>query len=66
MELRRILILIGILLLLVLCLQNVQVVTIRFLFWEISMSLVVMLLIAILIGFAIGFLVRPTISKSRS
>ena len=65
MEFKKIFILIGSLLLLVLALQNAQVVTIHFLFWKTSMSLVVMLLLVILIGVAIGFTVRPMISKGK-
>lgn len=65
MEFKKIFILIGSLLLLVLALQNAQVVTIHFLFWKTSMSLVVMLLLVILIGVAIGFTIRPMISKSK-
>lgn len=65
MELKKIIILTGVLLLLVLSLQNVQVVTIHIFFWEINMSLVVMLFLMILIGFAIGFVARPMTIKKK-
>ena len=46
----------GILLLVVL-LQNTQVVTLRFLFWKISMSRIILLPFVMLAGFIIGFMV---------
>ena len=50
------LICLGILLLVVL-LQNTQVVSIRFLFWKLSMSRIILLPLIMLIGFIIGFFV---------
>lgn len=44
-------------LLLVFLLQNTQVVSIRFLFWKLSMSRVILLPLIMLIGFIIGFFV---------
>jgi uncharacterized integral membrane protein len=41
----------------ILFLQNAQVVTYRFLFWEMSISQLVLLPLTTLIGFVIGFIV---------
>ena len=46
----------GILVLIVL-LQNTQVVTLRFLFWQVSMSRIILLPLILLAGFAAGFFV---------
>lgn len=37
--------------------QNTQVVAIRFLFWELSMSRIILLPLIMLLGFIIGFFV---------
>jgi len=50
------LIVLGALLLIVL-LQNTQVVSVRFLFWKLSMSRIILLPLFMLIGFIIGFFV---------
>lgn len=50
------LIVLGTLLLIVL-LQNTQVVSVRFLFWKLSMSRIILLPLFMLIGFIIGFFV---------
>lgn len=50
------LVVLGILLLVVL-LQNTQVVSVRFLFWKLSMSRIILLPLVMLIGFTIGFFV---------
>ncbi len=50
------LVILGILVLVVL-LQNTQVVTIRFLFWQASMSRVILLPLILFVGFAVGFFV---------
>jgi uncharacterized integral membrane protein len=51
-----VLVILGILLLVVL-LQNTQVVSVRFLFWKLSMSRIILLPLVMLIGFIIGFFV---------
>ncbi len=50
------LIVLGVLLLVVL-LQNTQVVSVRFLFWKLSMSRIILLPLFTLIGLIIGFFV---------
>lgn len=47
------LILIG--LVLVVLFQNAQVVTVRFLFWKIAMSRIILLLLTLIAGFVSGF-----------
>ncbi|MBU0467916.1 MAG: LapA family protein [Candidatus Omnitrophica bacterium] len=49
-------IILGVLLLIFL-LQNTQVVSVRFLFWKLSMSRIILLPIVMFIGIAIGFFV---------
>ena len=41
---------------LIILLQNTRVVSVRFLFWEFSMSRIMLLLITLLAGFAAGFI----------
>jgi uncharacterized integral membrane protein len=65
MEPKKIFVLAGILLFLIISLQNVHVVTFRILFWEVSMSHVLLLIIVLLVGFAIGLVARPMIIKRR-
>jgi uncharacterized integral membrane protein len=45
------------LLILVVIAQNTAVVTMKFLFWEASLSRVVLLLLTLIVGFVIGFVV---------
>lgn len=47
----------GILFFIVL-IQNTQVVSLKFLFWKLSMSRIILLPLVMLIGFIIGFFVR--------
>jgi len=51
-----VLIILGVLLFVVL-LQNTQVVSVRFLFWKLSMSRIILLPLFMLTGFIIGFFV---------
>jgi len=50
-----VLILIG--LFLVILLQNTEVVTFQLLFWEITMSRVLLILVIVIIGFLLGYIV---------
>lgn len=56
MKLKTIIILVLIALILIIFIQNTQVVTLKILFWKISMSRIFIPLL-ILIGFFLGFLV---------
>jgi uncharacterized integral membrane protein len=42
--------------------QNIEVVTVRFLFWEISMSSAILLFFSLLIGFIIGWFLNSYLS----
>jgi uncharacterized integral membrane protein len=42
--------------------QNIEVVTVRFLFWEISMSRAILLFFSLLIGFIIGWFLNSYLS----
>ena len=42
--------------------QNIEVVTVRFLFWEISMSRAILLFFSLLIGFIIGWFLDSYLS----
>jgi uncharacterized integral membrane protein len=42
--------------------QNIEVVTVRFLFWEISMSRAILLFFSLLIGFIIGWFMSSYLS----
>jgi putative membrane protein len=55
MSAKAVVIVIAAILLLVVVLQNTQVVTLRFLFWNLSMSRVILLPLVGLIGFILGY-----------
>lgn len=57
MKLKTIIILVLLLLSLVILIQNTQVVTLRVLFWHMSMSRILLIPLLMIIGFAIGYLV---------
>ena len=42
--------------------QNIQVVTVSFLFWEVSMSRAILLVFSLLIGFIIGWFLHSYLS----
>ena len=42
--------------------QNIEVVTVRFLFWEMSMSRAILLFFSLLIGFIIGWFLNSYLS----
>lgn len=53
-------IIIGVLvvLALIILIQNSQIVTLRFLFWQISMSQIIWIIFTLIIGFALGYLLQ--------
>jgi uncharacterized integral membrane protein len=63
MKLKTIIILVLIALFVVIAVQNTQAVTIRILFWTISMSRIIFIPLLMLLGFVIGFLVAQAIKK---
>jgi len=46
------------LIMLIFALQNIQTVTLRFLFWQVETSAVLAILFSFLIGFLVGWLIR--------
>lgn len=48
--------LIVLLLAVIILFQNTQTVTLRFLFWQVSMSQVILMVLTLLIGFSLGYL----------
>ena len=58
MKPRQLLILLLALIFLVIVIQNSGVAQVRILFWTISMSLIILLLLTGLIGFAVGYMLR--------
>ena len=65
MKPKLIVILVLALLLLIILIQNTQVTTLNILFWSISMSQIILMLIILLGGFAIGYLTRMVTSRRR-
>lgn len=50
---------------LIFLLQNIAAVSVSFLFWDISMSLAVLIFLCLLIGFGIGWFLNSYLSYSR-
>ncbi|MCF7908598.1 MAG: LapA family protein [Candidatus Omnitrophica bacterium] len=66
MKLKRIILLVLGCLLLIILLQNTQVVTLRFLFWKLSMSRIILLPLVIVIGFSLGFFIGRRSSNRKT
>ncbi|UCE07331.1 MAG: LapA family protein [bacterium] len=60
MKFKTIVALILIALFLILLIQNIQVVTLRFLFWEITMSRIIFIPLILVIGFILGYIFAKT------
>jgi uncharacterized integral membrane protein len=58
MKAKSIIAVILLVLILVVIFQNTEVVSFRFLFWQISMSRIIWLLLVLIIGFAAGYFMR--------
>jgi uncharacterized integral membrane protein len=58
MKLKIIGLIVLLLVLLIFALQNIQTVTLRFLFWQTETSTVLSILFSFLIGFLVGWLIR--------
>lgn len=56
MEPRKIIVVIGVLLLLIIMLQNTQIITVNILFWKLDMSQIVLIFMATMIGLLVGYL----------
>jgi len=64
MKPKTIIVVILIVLALVIILQNTEVVTLRFLLWDISMSRVILIPLLMLVGFVLGY-IATTVRGSR-
>ncbi len=60
---KKVILLVILALLLIFIAQNTQVVTVRFLFWKMSMSQVVLIPALVVIGIAIGFLIHWRLNR---
>jgi len=56
MEFKKIIIGILVVLFAIVLFQNTQVITVKFLFWEVQMAQILILLLSALLGFAIGYI----------
>jgi uncharacterized integral membrane protein len=66
MKAKTIVVLVLIGLFIIILVQNAQMVTLRFLFWEIGMSQIILLPLAMVIGFILGFIVTKVLGGTRS
>ena len=65
MKVRAIVISVFAVLLLIVLLQNTQIVNVRLLFWTVSMSRIVLLLVVIVISFLVGYLTHFLLNKGK-
>jgi uncharacterized integral membrane protein len=65
MKAKTIVILIIAVLFLIILLQNTQVMTLRFYFWQLTMSRIVLLVVTLLVGFVVGFIVAKVTGGRR-
>jgi len=63
MKFKTIVILILVALFIIILVQNVQVVSLRFLFWDISMSRIIFIPLILIIGFILGFIAAKAKKK---
>ncbi|MBW1917011.1 MAG: LapA family protein [Deltaproteobacteria bacterium] len=66
MKYKTIAILVAILLGLIILFQNTQVVTLKVLLWEITMSQIILTITTMVIGFVVGFIVTRLLTKPHS
>jgi len=62
---KQVLIGVVVLLLIITLLQNTAVVTFRFLFWEFSISQILLIPLVLLVGFAVGMLTYSLIARKK-
>lgn len=65
MKVKAIVISVFAVLLLIVLLQNTQIVNVRLLFWTVSMSRIVLLLVVIVISFLLGYLTHFLLKKRK-
>ena len=57
MKLKTLFITVLLILLVIIMMQNTQIVTVTLLFWDVSMSRIVLIFLALLFGFVLGYFV---------
>ncbi len=62
---KRALIVILAILVLILLIQNIHVVTVKFLFWQISMSLALLFPLVLIIGLIMGMLIQFLVARKK-
>lgn len=65
MKIRTIILIILVIIVTIISTQNIQTITFKFIFWEISLSLIILMYIILIIGFLIGISLAPLIKISR-
>ena len=60
-----VLVIIGLISVVIFTLQNTEVVTVRFIFWKLEMSRVILILIVFLTGMLLGYFLRGHKNKSK-
>jgi putative membrane protein len=63
MKVKKIVVIVLLSFIVILLVQNVQIVTLRFLFWKISMSRIIFIPLVLIIGFILGYLFAKTRRK---
>lgn len=66
MQAKKILIGILLFLLLLIIIQNLTVVEVKFLFWKMGVNLLLVILLSFLIGIVIGWLIKSLYSRQKS
>jgi uncharacterized integral membrane protein len=65
MKIKSILLIILVIIVTIISTQNTQTTTFKFIFWDISLSLIIFMYIILFIGFLIGISLSPLIRISR-
>jgi uncharacterized membrane protein YciS (DUF1049 family) len=65
MKIRTIILITLVIIVTIISTQNIQTITFNFIFWDISLSLIILMYIILIIGFIIGISISPLIKISR-
>ena len=65
MEAKKLIFVLGVILAIVIMLQNTHTVTVTLLLWDFNLSLILLILLTTLIGFVLGYLVNSFKSKGK-
>ena len=66
MKFKQILFVILLILLVILMVQNSHMITVKFLFWQFSISAIILLLITTIVGMIIGWFAKMYLGKQKS